>query len=863
MRQRDRDLDDELQQFLDELTARNLARGMSPAQAHRAAMVEIGGVQQVREATRDVWTVAPIESLLRDVRYGLRMITRSPGFAIVVIATLGLVIGANATMFSVMHAVLWRPLPYPHADRIVVIDSEARSDRAMGVADAEAIDLRAEPELFDLLGNVATVDAHVNVNEEMERVIAASVTDDALLILGAEPMALGRPLRAAADGGVDSVVRGVVISHDLWARRLASDPNAIGRRVEINNLDVEIVGVLRPDFRVYLPVLAGAPEIVDVWFPTGFTSNRRARFSLTLARLAPTVTLDAAQTRLDLVAQRSVAAHPASYPESGLRMYVARLQDKLTGDVRQALWVLAGAVAFVLVIGCVNIATLMLARGRARQQEMAMRRALGAGRLRLVRQLFTEAALLGVAGAVLGFGLAHVGVDVVDWLKPAHLPRQTTIDVTIEAALFIGALTLLVSILFGLVPAFSSARDVTEPLRAGRALVQRSGMRRAQRVMVIAEVALSIVPLVAAGLMLRTFINMTQAPLGFDPHDLVSAKVAFSFRAFPEPHDRARLLRDAIDRVRQIPGVQDVSIGAPLPLDGWQQIRRYARPGETNDAAPATMQSVFPGYLRVVGTPLVSGRDFTDADIDAGRNVAIVDERIASRLWPGGAIGRHVAFQSGRQFVDLEIVGVSRSVRATNLREESLPHLFVPYHLWPVVPSMVIRSPQSAAALTPVVKHAVESLGTRRPVFDFRPMQYYVDQSVGETRFMTLVLIGFAGAAILLAAIGLYGTLAYLTSQRTQEFGVRMALGASAGQVLRSVAAEGLWLATIGAALGFAGAAATTGALQGLLYHVTPFDGVTLITVVIVVGISASVAALLPAWRASRVNPSLVLRAGE
>jgi hypothetical protein len=273
---------------------------------------------------------------------------------------------------------------------------------------------------------------------------------------------------------------------------------------------------------------------------------------------------------------------------------------------------------------------------------------------------------------------------------------------------------------------------------------------------------------------------------------------------------------------------------------------------------------VLPGYLRVTRTSLVAGRDFTDADLTSARLVAIVDERIAAALWPDGALGRTVAFERGpTNFVELEIIGVTEAVRVTNVRDESLPHIFVPYHLWPVTPSLLIRTSASAGATAPAVKQAVESLGTRRPVFDFRPMQDYVDASVGETRFLMLVLAGFAAAAMLLAAIGLYGTLAYLTSQRRQEFGVRMALGASASRVLRSVAGEGLGLAALGAALGFAGAAAITGLLQGLLYHVTPFDGVTLVAAVVLVGLTAASAVMLPAWRASQVNPSAVLRAGE
>ena len=863
MNRRDRDLDDELRQFVEDLTARHVARGLAPEDARRAALIEIGGVQQVREATRDSWRLAGLETLLRDIRYGCRMVGRAPGFAVVVVLTLGLVIGANATVFSVMHAVLWRPLPYPTADRLMIIDSEVRGVRDMGVSDAEAVDIRAESNLFDQLANIVTVDAHVDVAGEMERAIAASASDDALLMLGAVPMALGRPLQASLDGGMDTTIRSVVISHQLWQRRLGSDPKVVGRHIEVNNIDVEVVGVLASGFRVHLPRLAGAPEIVDVWFPRGFESNRRDRAQTTLARLATGVSPADAQTRLDLLAARATQAHAGVYGDGGVQFFVASLHNKLTGEVRRPLWVLGGAVAFVLLIGCVNVATLMLARARARQQEMAVRRALGAGRSRLVRQLFTEAALLGLAGAGLGFAIAHLGVDLVDWLRPAHLPRQTSIGITSEAALFIGGVTILVCVVAGLLPALRSVQDNAATLRAGRASVQRSGIRRTQRVLVIAEVALSIIPLVAAGLMLRTFVNMTQAPLGFEPGEVITAKVAMSFRAFPEVGDRARLLFDAIDRVRDLPGVQEVSAGGPVPLDGWAQTRTYAHPDDTSVTSRATTQSIFPGYLRVMRTPLIAGRDFTNADIEQQRNVVIVDERVAAQLWPGGALGRELALARGRSFVKLEIIGVTQATRVTDVREETLPHFFMPYHLWAGGQALMIRSSENSAAIGPAIKQAVESLGTRRPVFDIRPMQDYVDQSVGDARFMTLVLAGFATAAVVLAAIGLYGTLAYLTAQRTQEFGVRMALGASGGRVLRSVAGEGLWLASVGAVLGLAGAAATTGVLQGLLYNVTPFDGVTLISVVCVVGLSACGAAVLPAWRASRVSPSLVLRAGE
>jgi predicted permease len=857
-RRRDDDLRDELQTFVDELTDRHIARGMSPREARRAAMVETGGVQQVRELTREQWAGHALETLARDVRSGLRSLTRVPGCALVIVATLALAIGANATVFSVMHAVLWQPLHYPQAERLVVVDADADGVRGAGVSHAESRDLRLETGVFDALAWLTGVDAHVNAGGEMERVAAASVTNDGLPLLGAAPLALGRTLDDRLDGGFDSRVRNIVISHQLWERRLRSDPDVIGRHIEVNNLDVEIVGVLRKDFRVFLPAAAGMPEIVDVWFPSGFTTDRRNRGPLTIARLAGSVTRADAATRLDALSRRYVQDHPAMYAKGELRLFVAPLQEVLTGGVARMLWVLAGAVGFVLVIACVNVGNLMLARARARQREFAVRRALGAARVRLVRQLLTESALLSLAGAAAGFALAYGGVALIEWLGPAHLPRQSTIAVTGDVALFAAALAVAVTVLFSLIPAFADRDDQPAALRSGRITAQAPGMRRTQRTLVVAEIALSIVPLIAAGLMLRSFVNLLHAPLGLTPAHVLSAKVPHSLRQYPEFDDKWRLYQAVLDRVRQVPGVEDVSAGGPVPFDTWQQTRPYSREGEPL-SGQASIQSILPGYLHVIGTKLIAGREFTRDDLDRQRPVVIVDARIARALWPDGAIGKRLKY--GRSGTLLEVIGVSEPVRVTRVRDDDLPNLFIPYHLFTIEQALVIKTHASAAVLGPIVKQAVEALGTRRPVYDIQPLQAYVDASVGDTRFLMLILGGFALASIALAAIGLYGTMSYLTAQRTQEFGIRMALGASSRRVLREVAGEGMILALVGGGLGFAGALATTGVLAGLLYNVTPFDGVTLASAASAVALVALAAASHPAWRAAGVDPTVALRA--
>jgi predicted permease len=861
-RQLESELSEELEAYVAERIDRHRARGLSAAAARRLALGEVGGIEQTKEQVRDVRMGAGIETTLRDLRYGCRMIARAPGFSIIVVLTLALVIGANATVFSVMHAVLWRDLPYPDADRLVIVDADARGVTSAGLTGRETIDIHAEPGLFDALATIVRVDAHLT-DGQYERVKAASTTDEAFRAFGALPLAYGRPLEAKRDHGSDGYVRSVVISYDLWRTRFQADPNAVGRHIEVNNLEVEIVGVLRPDFRLFVPAAAALPEIVDVWFPRAFDTDDRTRGQLTVARIAPGVSVADAQARVEAIGRRFLLQHPAAYEPGTFRLYLRPLHDVLTSDARPALWALAGAVWFVLVIGCVNIANLMLARARTRAPETEMRRALGASRLRLVRQFLAEAAVLAITGAIIGLLLAYGGVALVEWLRPAHLPRQSQIAVNGAVVAFTAVLAVIVSVVFGLVPALAgSSGSSSDSLRAGRGSVQRRGRRRLQRSLVIAEVALSIVPLVAAGLMLRTFVNLLNAPIGFDPTGMLTAKMAYSARLLSDPKERLRLHEQAIDGVARLSGVQRVSAASPLPFDEYQFTLPYGVGGDTAALnARATIQSVFPGYLAMMGIQLRSGRDFSTDDLRHNRPVVIIDERIAARLWPHGAIGQRLAVLRSRKPVLLEVIGVTNPVRVTRVRDDALPHLFLPFDFYGLQMALVVQTDRDASSIGPEIKSLVESLGTRRPVFDIRPMHDYVDGSIADSRFTMLVLVGFAVAAILLAAIGLYGTLAYLTFERTQEFGVRMALGASTQRIIASVAGEGLWLTSIGASAGLVGAGALGSSLQGLLYGVTPFDRTTIVAVAVVVAVVALIAVVHPAWRAGRVDPCTALRA--
>lgn len=857
----DRELDEELRGFVDELAARHRAAGMTPDAARRAALLEVGGVEQVKERVRDVRVGAWLETTWRDLRYGGRALLRSPGFALVVVLTLALGIGANVTIFSVMRAVLWKPLPYPEPDRLVVVEAETKGVTDTGLSPGELQDLRGESRTLEQIAAVNGVYASLEIDGDLERVTAISANDDLLPALGAMPPALGRPLRAELDDVAPSV-RSVIIGDGLWRRRFGGDPRVIGRHILVNNLDVEVVGVLHPGFRLFAPGASYAAEEVDVWFPMALGTERASRHRAALGRLAQGVRIEQAQAELDTIASRLVAQHAGMYPDGTLRLFVHPLRDVLTQQARPALTALSAAVAFVLLIGCVNITNLMFARSGARQRELAVRQALGAGRARIVRQLFTENALLAGLGGVAGLLAAYGGVALLDWLRPTHLPRQSQVAVDGSVAAFTVLLSVIVCLVVGLLPVLRISRvREHEPLKAGRSETTMPGMRRLQRSLVIAEVALSIIPLVAGGLMVRTLWNLTQAPIGFDPSGLLTARIAFSLGQFRDTESRWAIQRDAIERVRQLPGVEAASAAAPLPFARAQFTRRVGREDvEAAGTVLANMQAIVPGYLQLTRTMLREGRDLDEDDHRHSRMVAIIDDRLARQLWPTGALGGKLAMRQGKRIDVFEIVGITNTVRTESVRDTEVATIMVPYHYVRNELHLVMRTSRSAADIGPDIRRAVESLGTRRPVTEIRPMRDYVVDSMGEARFTTLVLTGFAATSLLLAAIGLYGTLAYLTLQRTQEFGVRMALGASAVHVLHMVAREGIVLTAIGGVLGLAGAAAITGALRGLLYEVTPLDAPTLVGVTVLVATVAIAAAGQPAWRASRVDPAVALK---
>jgi predicted permease len=853
------DLDEELRGYLAEVAARDERGGTLQADALRRTRLEEGSVDRIKEEVRDVRSGAGLETLARDVHYAFRSLRRSPTFGLVVFLTLTMAISTNAIMFSLMNAVLWRSLPYPSADRLAIIRVDAGSTTNAGAAPGEILDLRRRSRSFERWAMISGADAHLDYAGEVERLAAASVSDDFLPMFGAEPT-LGRNFDERLDDG--ETLRTAIISDSLWSRRFGRDRGVVGRNVRINNIEVEIVGVLPAGFRLFLPPSSNAAESVDVWFPARIEESRQFRGLTAIGRLRQSATISQANAELQAISTSFLHEYPGAYPGGKLRLRALLLHDELTKDARPALYMLSAAVAFVLLIACVNVANVMLARGTAREREIAIRRAMGAGRVRLIGQLMTENAVLSGLAGLAGVLLAAAGLTVITKLGVSYLPMHSRIRMDASVTAFSLALSLASSLLFGLAPALRLAsRGAGSALHSGRSDTAAPQMRKLHRGLLIAEVALSIVPLVCGGLILHTFVKLVRVPIGIDPSGILTARVPISLRKFPAVEQRWSFYRDVIERVGQLPGVEAVAGANPIPFAPLQVTRRIGRADDGSGAALlATQQVATPGYLRISGMSLVQGRDFTADDSVTKAPVAIIDQRIARLLWPKGALGGRLFIESGRDRHEVEIVGVIAPVRVTRIRDESTPHFLVPYHLYPTELSLVMKTNAPPTSLEPAIQRAVDSLSSGRAVFDVRPMDAYVADSIGDIRFTMLVLGVFAGVSLLLASVGLYGTLSYLISRRQREFAIRMAVGSSARGLVAMVIGEGLLLTAIGTAAGLVVALAAARSMRQLLYNVSPLDGATLLAVTGLIAVVAGLATWIPAWRVTRIDPNATLR---
>ena len=818
-----------------------------------------------------------MDALLQDVRFALRGLYKQPGFALVAILTLALGIGANSAIFTVVNAVILEPLPFAHADRLVRVtaDLPGLGTADIGMSAPELFDYRDRAGIFEDIAGLYPVDANLTQVDQPERVEVLLVSPTYFSVLGAQP-ALGRVFGAQDDHpGIAEVA---VISDALWKRRFGAAGDVLGRTLRIDDDSYTIVGVMPPGFRHPGRSLQGE---VELWAPAGFRAEpfpppgRRGYFLTgSIARLKPGLTVAQAQRHMDAFAARVRAEFPSDYPQrASWTPRIVALQDDLVGNVRPALVLLLAAVAIVLLIACANIAGLLLARAAARQRELAVRRALGSGRLRLVRLLLTESLVLALAGGALGLLIATWSLEALMRLVPRTLPRIAEIGMDWRVLAFTFAASLATGALFGLAPALQfSNPDVLGALKDGRSAAGRS-RRMLRGSLVVLEFALAMVLLVGASLLVRSFWALQHVDAGFDGHNVLSARVWL-----PRPNDskrgkylshppRVALFDDIIRRARELPGVESAAIVQNLPLDGQRggfSITIDGRDSHATGQMPSVQTNfASPEYFPLMRIPVLEGRALGPEDAAQGTPVIVINQDMAQRLFAGtDPVGQRVHFGGpAAQAPWMTIVGVVGNVLAERLDGEPRPMLYRPMAQQTNLSlAVVVRTAGDPSRLATELPRIVREADPDLPTFAVRTMDDVQAEATASRRFSMQLLGGFALLALVLAAVGIYGMMAYLVSQRTRELGIRIALGARPSAVLRMIVSHALALAAGGVLVGVLAALMMSRLFGGLLFRVSPTDPVTFVAIASTLVGTAALAAAMPARRAAKVDPMVALR---
>jgi len=795
--------------------------------------------------------------MIQDLRFALRMLLKHKGFTAVAVATLALGIGANTAIFSLVSGVLLRPLPFPHADRIIYFQGQNTSagiiDSNISIPDyldwAEQTDLFTSTGIFDT-GN-ATLAAD---GTEPERVPRAWVTSGFFSVINAQPV-LGRLLLSEDDQAKAEPV--AVLSAGLWKRRFGSDPNIAGRKILISGQPVTVVGVMAPGYEY--------PEQTQVWSSWSIATEEKRRdnrSSLALARLRPGIDLKQAQTKISAINARLAEAYPDT--NKGWDARLIPLHDLLVRQVRLSLLVLLGAVALVLLIACANVANLLLARAAARQKEVAIRTAMGASRGRIIRQMMTESLLLSIIGGISGVILSVWLTDILLSAMPKGAPRLDQVTFDYRVMTFVVLVSAVTGIVFGLAPALQTSKlDVSSSLKEGGRTEEGPWRTPARSLLLIGEVALSLMLLIGAGLLIQSFIRLQDVKSGFNPHGVLVSSVALPRIKYKEPAQRLQFFRQLEEHVAALPGVQAVggAINLPLGASNYDIGRSFVpegRPLTVEEAANASYSTITGDYFRALQIPILAGRGFSETDTDTSPKVAVVNESLARRYFgsANGALGKRLTIWRDEKF-PREIVGVVGDTKSNTLEDENGPQIYVPHAQdsdW-VFMAMVIRTAGDPASLAPAVRREVLALDKNQPVYNVRTMDDVVVDSIRTRRLSVLLFTAFAGAALLLAALGIYGVMAYSVSQRVREIGIRMALGAQAGDVLRMVVGQGMTLTLAGVGVGLAGAMGLSRVLATLLFGINATDPITFAGLALLLGLVALAACYLPARRAAKVDP--------
>ena len=813
-------------------------------------------------------------NLLQDIRYGIRRLFKQPVITIVAIISLGLGIGANTSIFSVVNAVLLRPLPYHDSERLVLVwETNSQAIAALMnlqnhnlVAPANFLDWSKQNSSFEEMAAIRFLNFNLTGDDRPERVPGAIVTQNLFSLLGVKP-AVGRTF--LPEDAQPERERVVVLSTGLWQRRFGGDQNVIGRKLNLNNESFSVIGVMPPEFeypdtsqlwvlsRLAVPEAPGAAN-------ANLLTNRQAHYLFVLGRLKPGVTIQQSQADVTKISANLQSQFPETNGTAGAR--VVSMQEEIVGDIKPALKILLAVVGFVLLIACANIANLLLARASSLSKEIAVRVALGASRLRIIRQLLTESTLLALAGGVLGLLLAYEGIQVLVALNPGDIPRVKEINLDFYVLSWTILLSVLTGVLSGLAPALQVSKpNLNETLQeGGRGADPGATRHRVRNLLVIMEVAVSLVLLTGAGLLIKSFINLQRVNPGFNSENILTMRVSLPSYKYAEPDQKQGFTTELLQRVKHLPGVESAAVSTALPLSTDEAASSFTvegQPPPTDGNFPiANFRTVSPDYFHVLHIPVVKGRVFTDADTKDVQSVAVINQTMARTVFGDqDAIGKRIFI--GGDTKPSEIVGIVGDVRHSSLEAELKPEMYVSYRQVPVgFFTLAVRSTLEPTSMVGAVRNEVLAIDKDQPVSAVKTMSEMRSNSLASLRFNTVALSIFAGLGLILAAVGIYGVMAYSVGQRTHEIGIRMALGAQPSAVMGLVLRQGMLLVLIGVVVGLALSFGMTRIMSSLLYGVTATDPVTFLSVAVTLSLVALLANYIPARRATKVDPLVALR---
>jgi putative ABC transport system permease protein len=860
------ELDADIRDHIARETQDNIDRGMTPEEARYAAVRKFGNVTHVKEETRDVWSLLWLEQLLEDIRFGLRLLRKNPGFTAVAILTLALGIGANAAVFSVVYAVLLRPLPYKAPSGLIVLHETTPRVGDVSVSYQNFFDWRAASHTFVQMAAVQSVGFNLAGITQPETINGDAVSPNFLSMMGIRPF-LGRDFDASEEKAGSAPV--LLLSYSLWQSHLGGDPNVVGKTITLDGRSFTIVGVLPPNYR--------SLDMTDVMLPIGVwaTNNGDAIKErgdrgdmVVIGRLGPGVALGQARAEMEGIAARLAKEYPGSNDQFSVTLQPIR--QAFVGDMKTAILVLFGAVLFVLLIACANVANLFLVRGASRTKEIALRIAFGASRGRIIRQMLTESLILACFGGVVGVALALGGIRGMAQLISTDMLSGATVNLNGPVLLFVGGVVVLAAFIFGLAPALHSTKpDVQSELKeGGRTSSGGVAQNRLRGALAVAEISLALILLIGAGLMMKSLYRLLQVDPGFRPARVLTMGMDLRAQQYSQDSAVLNFWQRLIDRVSALPGVQSAAVGSAIPLTNSHgrsdiTIEGMALPTPGNYPHP-DVHVVSPEYVATLGIPLLRGRTFTDQDNEKAPLAGMINAMVAHRFFSNeDPIGKRFMF--GHPSSDppkwYTIVGVVSDTRLYGLANPARLEVYLPFRQNPRNSmALVVKSGANPASLTSAVREVVQSIDKDQPVFAISTMEELVRNSVA-TRRMTLVLLGlFSGLALILGAIGIYGVISYSVAQRTHEIGIRMALGAPRGDVFRLVVGEGLKLAGVGIAIGIAAAFGLARLMSSLLFGISATDLETFAGVAVLLALVALLACYVPARRAMRVDPTVALR---